>query len=596
MNGVTLHGKDAEFRVWAPAARRVRLQLFRNGDAAPEELEMRAIGSSDFGMPDLENTSANVFSVTTQAVPGDRYFYIVDHEKPVPDPVSRFQPEGVHGPSEIVDPNDFRWTDSNWRGIPFDRYVIYELHVGTFTPQGTFDAAIAKLPYLKRLGITAIELMPVNAFPGKHNWGYDGVGLYAVQESYGGPTALKRFVDAAHHAGLAVIQDVVYNHLGNEGNYLRTLGPYFTSKHQTPWGEAVNYDDEGCEGVRRFVIDNARYWVREYHMDGLRLDAVQTIKDDSPSAGKIPHIVAEIRDEVKELARQLRREVAIIAETDENEAIYLHPRDEGGYGVDAVWSDDFHHSIHSFFTGERAGYYQDFGTREQITKALREGFVFQGEHFNFWNDVRGTSAEGLPLQAHVICLQNHDQVGNRAKGDRSSTLMKKGARKLAAALLLLAPETPLIFMGEEFDEIAPFQFFTDFGDTSLQKAVSEGRRKEFSDFKWDDVPDPQDPATFERSRLDWHHVTDANDMLHWYRELLVLRHELVIPSERSCAVDLVDRGLVMQIPKSDPVLMVFANLDGDCKEWPVPEGWVQALVSNEDGYCVAVMRKSVWPR
>jgi maltooligosyltrehalose trehalohydrolase len=591
MNGVKLQGNQAEFRVWAPAARRVRLQLFRKGSDAPEELEMRAIGSSDFGMPDLENTSGNVFSVLAQAAPGDRYFYIVDHQKPVPDPVSRFQPEGVHGPSEIIDPDQFSWTDSGWRGIAFDHYVIYELHVGTFTPEGTFDAAIAKLPYLKRLGVTAIELMPVNAFPGKHNWGYDGVGLYAVQESYGGPTALKRFVDAAHHAGLAVIQDVVYNHLGNEGNYLRMFGPYFTSKHQTPWGEAINYDDEGCEGVRRFVIDNAKFWVREYHMDGLRLDAVQTIKDDSPEAGKMPHIVAEIRDDVKELARLLGREVAVIAETDENDAIYLQPREEGGYGVDAVWSDDFHHAIHAFFSGERAGYYQDFGDREQIVKALREGFVFQGEHFKFWNDVRGTSAEGLPLQAHVICLQNHDQVGNRPKGDRSSTLMKKGARKLTAALLLLAPETPLIFMGEEFDETAPFQFFTDFGDPTLQKAVSEGRRKEFSDFNWDDVPDPQDPATFQRSRLDWHHVTDNNDMLHWYHELLTLRHELVIPSERTCAIHLVDRGLVMQIPKSDPVLMVFANLNGDCKEWPIPEGWEQALVSNEDGYCVAVMRK-----
>jgi len=319
----------------------------------------------------------------------------------------------------------------------------------------------------------------VSAFPGNHNWGYDGVGLYAVQASYGGPEAFKRFVDAAHREGLAVMLDVVYNHLGAEGNYLRMFGPYFTSKHQTPWGEAVNYDDEGCEGVRRFVVDNAKFWVQEYHVDGLRLDAVQTIKDDSPL-----HIVAEIEREVQALARELGRRVCVIAETDENDSRYVLSPEKDGYGLDAVWSDDFHHAVHALLTGERAGYYQDFGAKEQIVKALNEGYVFQGEPFKFWNDVRGTSAAGVPLPANVICIQNHDQVGNRAKGERLTVLVPKGARKVAAALLLLAPHTPLIFMGQEFDETAPFQFFTDFEDANLQKAVSEGRRREFKDFSW----------------------------------------------------------------------------------------------------------------
>jgi maltooligosyltrehalose trehalohydrolase len=602
LNGVTLLGDgQAEFRVWAPAARRVRLQLMRRTptlslpersekDGArqsdqSEEIEMRALGSADFGMPDLEDTSGNLFSVVTKASAGDRYFYVVDNEKPVPDPVSRYQPEGVHGPSEIIDPESFRWSDSEWRGLELSQYVIYELHVGTFTPEGTFDAAIAKLPYLKSLGVTVVEVMPVNAFPGNHNWGYDGVGLYAVQASYGGPEAFKRFVDAAHVEGLAVMLDVVYNHLGNEGNYLRIFGPYFTSKHQTPWGEAVNYDDEGCEGVRRFVVDNAKFWVREYHVDGLRLDAVQTIKDDSEL-----HIVAEIEREVKALAQELGRRVCVIAETDENDSRYVLPPEKGGDGLDAVWSDDFHHAVHALLTGERAGYYQDFGAKEQIVKALNEGYVFQGEPFKFWNDARGTSAAGVPLPANVICIQNHDQVGNRAKGERLTELVPKGARKIAAALLLLAPHTPLLFMGQEFDETAPFQFFADFKDPNLQKAVSEGRRREFKDFSWEEVPDPQARETFERSRLDWHKVTDENDMLRWYRDLLRLRHEIVMRNERTCAANLVVGGIVMQVPRGDPKLMVCASLEADCREWPVPEGWEQVMKAEDDGYCVAVMR------
>ncbi|HLI64529.1 MAG TPA: alpha-amylase family glycosyl hydrolase, partial [Terriglobales bacterium] len=313
------------------------------------------------------------FIATTMASAGDRYVYVLEDGCAVPDPVSRFLPEGVHGPTEIVDPSAFRWSDDAWRGLDLREYVIYELHVGAFTPEGTFDAAITKLPYLKDLGVTVIELMPVAAFPGVRGWGYDGVSPYAVQASYGGPEGLKRLVDAAHHAGLAVMLDVVYNHLGPEGNYLPRFGPYFTVRHKTPWGDAINYDGEGCAGVRHYVVENALYWIREYHLDGLRLDAVQTIKDDS---GK--HIVAEIQQRVQELAGELGRRVSVIAETDENDSRYVKPASAGGYGLDAIWSDDFHHAVHAFFTGERQGYYQDFGVPVQIARALSEGYVFQG--------------------------------------------------------------------------------------------------------------------------------------------------------------------------------------------------------------------------
>ena len=363
--------------------------------------------------------------------------------------------------------------------------------------------------------------MPVAATPGTRNWGYDGVSPYAVQANYGGPAAFRRFVDAAHELGLAVILDVVYNHLGPEGNYLRMFGPYFTAHHKTPWGDAINYDDQGCEQVRRYIVNNALYWIREYHLDGLRLDAVQTIKDDSPK-----HILAEIQENVQALAPELQRTVVVIAETDENDSRYVEPAPEG-YGLNAVWSDDFHHALHALLTGERTGYYQDFGEPEQVGDALREGYVFQGENFAFWNAPRGTPAKDVPLPANVICIQNHDQVGNRAKGERLTALVPRGARKMAAALLLLAPHTPLLFMGQEYDETAPFQFFADFEDPELKKAVSEGRRSEFKDFDFSEVPDPEDPQTFERSKLTWAHAPENRDILDWYRKLLQLRKEHV---------------------------------------------------------------------
>lgn len=582
--GATYRDGQTEFRLWAPNAKQVVVRLLRGGRPEHQDYEMRRLGSADFGIPDFaDEPDADTFELTIDARPGDRYFYILDGGKPIPDPVSRYLPEGVHGPTEIVDPTTFRWTDEKWRGLEFAKYVIYEIHVGTFTPEGTLEAAIGKLGYLRDLGVTAIELMPMNAFPGNHNWGYDGVAIYAVQASYGGPKALRMFVNAAHEHGLAVIQDVVYNHMGNEGNYLRQFGPYFTAKHETPWGEAINYDDDGCEAVRRFVVNNALHWIHEYHMDGLRLDAVQTIKDDSQKS-----IVAEIAERVHELGRPLERTVVVTAETDENDARYIED-----YGVDAVWSDDFHHAVHSLLTGESKGYYQDFaGRRDLFSRILNEGFGFQGEMFKFWNDVRGTSAEGVPLPANIICIQNHDQVGNRAKGERLTELVPRGARKWAAALLLLAPETPLLFMGQEFDELAPFQFFTDYTDPVLQKAVSEGRRREFAEFDWGEVPDPQERATFDRSHLKWEWNDSQREMLRWHADLLRLRRELVTTGQRTCRAEWVEDGVLrMQVPAENPAVIVLASLPGKQAEQELQTGWFPVMQSDEDGYQLKVFRR-----
>jgi maltooligosyltrehalose trehalohydrolase len=567
--------RGCEFRVWAPLVANMTLRL------------VTAEGARDLPMQPQED---GYFAAHASAQAGDRYFYIPDSQKPVPDPVSRFLPEGVHGPTEIVDPEKFAWSDHQWRGLSLKDYILYELHIGTFSPEGTLDAAITHLPYLKQLGITVIELMPVAAFPGTRNWGYDGVSPFAVQASYGGPEALRRFVDAAHKLGFAVILDVVYNHLGNEGNYLRMFAPYFTDQHTTPWGEAVNYDQPGAEGVRHYVTENARYWIHEYHLDGLRLDAIQTIRDDSS-----PHILAEITKEVAELSYELNREICVIAESDENDPRLVLPRTQGGYGLDAVWSDDFHHAIHAFFTGERKGYYQDFGQPEQIVRALTQGFVFQGEPFQFWGGKpRGASSQGIPLSSHVICIQNHDQVGNRATGDRCTKYVPRGGRMLIAALLLLSPATPLIFMGQEFDEGSPFLFFTDYGDPALQKAVSEGRRNEFKDFNFEahDVPDPQDPQTFERSKLHWPLSEGVNLKGKWYSQLIELRKKFVINAPRTCKADIVDGILRMQVPAQNPHVRIYARLQGSV---PLPQpgmGWKKALTEEADGFAASIYTKA----
>jgi maltooligosyltrehalose trehalohydrolase len=564
--GATPKGNETEFRVWAPKAKRATLRLLRR-DGAKQDFPMHAERNG-------------VFTLAAQAGAGDRYFYLLDGDPlQLPDPASRLLPEGVHGPTEIVDPEAFRWSDESWRGLEYRDCIYYELHVGTFTPEGTFDGVIEKLDYLKQLGVTAIELMPVAAFPGKRNWGYDGVSMYAVQESYGGPEGLKRLVNAAHEKGLAVVLDVIYNHLGNEGNYLGKFGPYFTSKHKTPWGDAINYDDAGSEQVRRYIVENALFWVNEYHIDGLRLDAVHAMVDESET-----HVLAEIRDGVQQFASNTGRAITMVAESDENLRRYTLPREQGGYGLNGIWSDDFHHAVHTLFTGEHEGYYQDFGSAEQVAKALNEGFVFQGQEFKFWGKSRGESSAGLPFEAHVICVQNHDQVGNRAAGERLTELISKGKRKLLAAILLLAPQTPLIFMGQESDEPSPFQFFTDYGDPVLQKAVSEGRRNEFKEFSsfGSKVPDPQDPATFERSKLTWQLTRERKEMLDWYKQLIGLRKVLYADAARSCRAEMMgEQGIEVRIPAEEPLLVLQATWSGQQK-MKLREDWEQMLSVNED--------------
>jgi maltooligosyltrehalose trehalohydrolase len=454
------------------------------------------------------------------------YRYILDGDKVRPDPASRFQPEGVHGPSALVDPEAFQWTDRGWTGLAQEDLILYELHTGTFTKDGTFEAIIPLLDALKHeVGVTAIEIMPVAQFPGRRNWGYDGVAPFAVQNSYGGPQGLKRLVDACHARGLGVVLDVVYNHLGPEGNYLNDFGPYFTDYYRTPWGQAVNFDGPYSDDVRAYFVSNALYWVSEYHMDGLRLDAIHGIYDRSAR-----HILAELAEAVHREAAHLGRSVQVIAESDLNDARIITPPARGGYGLDAQWSDDFHHALHTLLTGERTGYYEDFGRLDQLATALREGFIYAGQHSPHRRRRHGNSARRCRPSQFVVAAQNHDQVGNRACGERLASLAPFEALKVAAAALLLSPNLPLLFMGEEYGETAPFLYFTDHGDPALVEAVRKGRREEFAAFNWaGEVPDPQDPATFERSRV--HPGGLPEDprqaaLLRWYRRLIALRRSV----------------------------------------------------------------------
>lgn len=437
-----------------------------------------------------------------------------------PDPASRCQPYGVHGPSRVVDPH-FDWQDQGWKGIPLSQWILYELHVGTFTPEGTFAALIPRLPELVELGVNVLELMPVAQFPGERNWGYDGVYPYAVQTSYGGAAGFKALVNACHQLGLAVILDVVYNHLGPEGNYLRDFGPYFTTKYHTPWGAALNFDDCHSDGVREFFLQNAEYWLEEFHLDGLRLDAVHAIYD----FGARPFL-QELAERVDALEARTGRPRVLIAESDLNDVRLITPREQGGYGLDAQWCDDFHHSLHTLLTGEKTGYYQDFGELEQLAKSYRESYVFSGQYSRYRARRYGNSAAGQPGSQFVVCIQNHDQIGNRMLGERLSQLTSFEGLKLAAAALLLAPMLPLLFMGEEYGEVAPFLYFVSHGDPDLVEAVRQGRRREFSAFAWQgEPPDPQAEETFLRSKLNWelkkagHHQV----LWKWYQALIRLR-------------------------------------------------------------------------
>jgi maltooligosyltrehalose trehalohydrolase len=456
--------------------------------------------------------------------PGARYFFRLDGDREFPDPASRLQPSGVFGPSELI-ASEFPWTDDAWRGISLSDYIIYELHTGLFSPEGTFEAAIPFLNGLKALGATAIELMPVAQFSGERNWGYDGVYPFAVQNSYGGPAGLRRLVDACHARGLAVVLDVVYNHLGPEGNFLAQYGPYFTPQYRTPWGAAINFDGEHSEGVRRFFIENALYWLQGCHVDALRLDAVHAIFDFSAET-----FLEQLSDAVHGSAEQGKRPLYLICECNRNDVREIRPRELGGYGLDAHWNDDFHHALHALLTGEKAGYYRDFGKFTHMVKAFREGYVYTGQHSEFRRRRHGVSSKAVAASKFVVFAQNHDQVGNRMRGERSSLLVSREALKLAAGVVLLSPYVPLIFMGEEYGETAPFQYFTSHSDAGLIEAVRRGRREEFAAFRWQgEVPDPQAESAFLNCKLNRALMGGAEHrvLYEYYQELIRLRKTLV---------------------------------------------------------------------
>jgi maltooligosyltrehalose trehalohydrolase len=485
---------STSFRVWAPRAESLALRL----------------GGRDLPLTDA---GLGVFEAEAPAAAGDDYAFVVDGEE-LPDPCTRWQPNGLRGPSRVLNVNEFEWTDEGWPGRSLRELVIYELHVGTFTDAGIFDAVIPHLVGLAEEGVTAIELMPVAQFPGHHGWGYDGVYLSAAHSAYGGPHGLARLVDAAHAAGLAVILDVVYNHLGASGvKAMEAFGPYFTDRYETFWGQAINYDGEQSDPVREWVLQSAEQWVRDFHLDGLRLDAVHAIMDSSPE-----HIVAAVARRVREAGHG---SPLVIAESGMNDPRVMRPREAGGWGCDAAWADDFHHALRVLLTGEQEGYYEEFGSVAQLAKAFHRPHVHDGNYSSFRSRRFGASADDVPPERFVVFDQNHDQVGNRAFGDR----LAERARPLAAFCTLLAPFTPMLFMGEEYGENAPFQFFSDHIDEKIATATREGRRREFASFAQfgEEVPDPQDQATFERSRL----TREVDPRLReLYRALIKTRREL----------------------------------------------------------------------
>jgi len=497
------------FSVWGPAAGRAEVEI------AGQRYPMNRDGPG--ARPGW--WSADVPGVTA----GVDYGFRLDDGELLPDPRSPRQPFGSSGPSRTYDHSAFAWTDRSWRGGPLHGSVIYELHIGTFTPEGTLDAAVGRLDHLRRLGVHTVELMPVAAFPGRHGWGYDGINLWAVHEPYGGPDGLKRFVDACHARGLAVLLDVVYNHVG-VGNRLDAFGPYFTTAHVTPWGPAVNLDQPGSDEVRAFLIGNALMWLRDYHLDGLRLDAVHALEDH-----RALNFLEELAAEVQALAAWLNRELVLVAESDANDPRLVTSREAGGYGLTAQWSDDFHHAVHAAITGERQGYYRDFGSMAALAKTYTRVFFHDGIWSSFRGRTHGRQVDVFRIPAHRFLgyLQDHDQVGNRATGDRIAAALSPELVKVGAGLVLTGPYTPMLFMGEEWGADTPWQYFTDHTDPGLAKAVAEGRRAEFAQHGWAaaDVPDPQDPATFLRSKLDW--AQPGRDphlgILAWYRELIALR-------------------------------------------------------------------------
>jgi maltooligosyltrehalose trehalohydrolase len=555
------------FRVWAPDAKAVSV-VHGDDDRA---MDQRAGGWWQLAATDIRH--------------GDDYAFRVDGGDPRPDPRSRWQPEGVHAASRIYDHDVYEWHDGSWRGVPLGGSVLYELHVGTFTEEGTLSAALTRLDHLVELGVDAVELLPLAAFDGPRGWGYDGVALYAVHEPYGGPDALKGFVDACHDRGIGVVLDVVYNHLGPSGNYLSEFGPYFTDRHTTPWGPAVNLDAPGSDEVRAWILDNAVGWLRDFHLDGLRLDAIHALVDTRAFP-----LLEELGERVRELAAQVGKPLFLVAESDLNDPRTVTAAPVG-LGLDAQWSDDVHHALHATLTGERHGYYSDFGSLETLSTALSSAFVHAGTWSSFRQRTHGRPVDrrSTPGSRFVAYLQDHDQIGNRATGDRLSASLTPGLLKVGAALLLCSPYTPMLFMGEEWAASTPWQYFTSFPDRDLAAAVREGRRAEFATHGWaaDDIPDPQDLQTFQSSRLDWDELDEEPHagVLDWYRKLIALRRERSELThdrldEVRCSYDEGARWFVMYRGR----LAVVCNLGAERLEVPVEGTPTSVVMASEGGF------------
>ena len=561
-----------KFTVWAPFLKEVALKI-----VSPQE-KIIPMEKGDKGY--WEITVGDISDKT-------RYLYQINGEKDRPDPASHFQPEGVHGPSQVIDHNSFRWEDSEWNGIPLSAMIIYELHTGTFTPEGTFEAIIPRLDELKDMGINVLEIMPIAQFPGERNWGYDGAYPFAVQNSYGSPTGFKWLVNECHKRGIAVILDVVYNHLGPEGNYLWDYGPYFTKKYRTPWGDALNFDGAHSNEVRNYFIENTLHWFKNYHVDALRLDAIHGIFDMSAKP-----FLSELAEKVEEFSKATGKTCYLIAESDLNDSKVTRPREFGGYGIDAQWCDDFHHALHTILTGEKQGYYSDFGEVKHLVKAMREGFVYSGEYSQFRQKNHGNSSKDVPATQFVTFSQNHDQIGNRMLGERLSTLVSFESLKLAAGVVLLSPYIPLLFMGEEYGEDSPFLYFVSHSDPALIEAIRQGRKKEFEDFKWkDEPPNPQNLETFLKSKINWEKRFEGNHKVlsDFYKKLITSRKTIPALShldKKNLIVDSLEGEKIVFIRRWKDLSHVFIVFNFNCADVkmipPVLNGrWKKWLDSSE---------------
>lgn len=565
-----LGNNSCSFTVWAPFAEEVQVLL-------KDQDELVSLHRDEHGY--WEGEVSNV-------KPGSYYKYRLNDEEDYPDPASRSQPEGVHSWSQVVDPDAHRWNDNSWKGIPTSEMIIYEIHTGTFTKKGTFLGIEEKLDHLLELGINCIEIMPISQFPGSRNWGYDGVYPYAVQDSYGGVAALKQLVDSCHRRGIAVLLDVVYNHMGPEGNYISAFGPYFTDHYHTPWGKAINFDGPDSDEVRNYFLQNALMWLEEFHFDGLRLDAVHEIIDLGAR-----HFLKELSEKTDALETKTGRNYEIIAESDRNDVRMVSDYDKGGYGLEAQWVDDFHHSLHTVLTGESKGYYEDYGKLWHLAKSFKQGFVYDGIYSEHRKKTVGNDPEAMPPEKFVVSTQNHDQVGNRMLGERLPRLVSFEELKMAAAIMLISPYVPMLFMGEEFAEDRPFQYFVSHGDEKLVKAVQEGRKREFKYFLHEEgaFPDPQSEETFEHSKINWNFSRSKKKaaMFSFYKHLISLRKEGRFSAFRSKKIRVEpdeDKKLLLIFAEAETKLLAAFNFGKENLEIQLPEqedNW-KLLVASED--------------